>query len=197
MNFPLYLFVAALAVSSPLLAQDYQSVNDIESRLNPLEFVANYDGVRRSVDLDILFASGSADLLPEGSRQLDALGQAMTSERLAAFRFKLIGHTDAVGPEDYNLWLSQQRAQSVKQYLIANFDLPNTRLETDGKGEAELLAKLPPDDKRHRRVQVIALANDSATTKAKGTLKAQQAQGTAPVSNTVTKDEDGRLNIDW
>ena len=142
----------------------FQSFNDIAEQLNPLEFVANHGGVRRSVNLNILFETNSTKLLSEANNQLDALGKAMTSDRLRGFRFQLIGHTDAVGPAAYNLRLSVQRADAVANYLLDHFDIEKSRIETIGKGETDLLAKQPPNSKVHRRVEIVAisLTNDGA-----------------------------------
>jgi len=48
------------------------------------------------------------------------------------------GHTDSVGSDEYNLKLSQQRANSVVQYLVSQ-GIPNSRLESEGFGKSKPL----------------------------------------------------------
>ena len=149
--------IASSAWSLCVTAEETEkSLTEIENSLDPLEFINNYDGVRRSVDLNILFAFNSDQLLEEARGQLQALGDAMKGERLASYGFKIIGHTDAVGTADYNRELSLSRAQSVKAYLIESFSISAERLEAVGKGESELIDSLPEDSSSHRRVEIQA-----------------------------------------
>lgn len=50
---------------------------------------------------------------------------------------KIVGHTDADGDEKSNLELSKKRAEAVKRTLVNDFKIDGSRLQTDGKGEAE------------------------------------------------------------
>ncbi len=54
-----------------------------------------------------------------------------------AVKVKIIGHTDSDGDDKANLALSQKRAAAVKQALAAEFGIDESRMQTDGKGEAE------------------------------------------------------------
>ena len=74
-------------------------------------------------------------------------------------KVKIIGHTDSDGDEKANLTLSQNRALAVKNILSAEFKIEASRMETDGKGEAE-----PSDSNKtsigkanNRRVEFIKL----------------------------------------
>jgi len=112
-----------------------------------------------STNLDIVFGSGSATLTPEATAELDQLGKALTSSTLASYHFKIIGHTDTTGLPAANQTLSEQRAAAVKVYLETKFGVPDTRLEAEGVGEADLLVATPPQTPElvNRRVQVINL----------------------------------------
>ena len=61
-------------------------------------------------DLKVHFDFDSAELSPEARAQLDELGQVLQREALRPYVFRISGHTDAVGSNEYNEWLSQQRA---------------------------------------------------------------------------------------
>jgi OmpA-OmpF porin, OOP family len=112
-----------------------------------------------STNLDIDFQSGSAKLTPQAVSSLDQLGKALTSPTLAAYNFKIVGHTDTVGDAPTNQALSEQRAAAVKSYLETKFNVASTRLESQGVGESDLLVQTAPNtaEQRNRRVQVINL----------------------------------------
>jgi len=110
------------------------------------------------VALNIPFEFGSDELTGEARFTLDLLGQAMTSPELAGQVFRLEGHTDAVGSEDYNLNLSRRRALAVQRYLLDNFSLLSSQLPADGFGSAMPLPNLDPEDGRNRRVEVVNLS---------------------------------------
>lgn len=108
-------------------------------------------------DLPILFESGSADLSPAARAVADGLGKALASPNLQAFRFRIEGHTDAVGTADYNRDLSLRRAGSVTRYLIDMGKIDPARLETAGYGFERLVvqsARQTPQP-RNRRVQIV------------------------------------------
>jgi len=156
------LALAAAAAMTTLGAAQTRSLAEIEAELDPLEFIENHDGVRRSMDLSIEFAFNSAELLPEGQHQVEILGRAMQGERLAPYRFRIIGHTDAVGSAEYNQQLSSQRAERVLQVLVEDYSVESQRLVAEGKGETELLGGLPEDAREHRRVEIAVLDDTAA-----------------------------------
>ncbi|HET8997149.1 MAG TPA: OmpA family protein [Acetobacteraceae bacterium] len=112
-----------------------------------------------SVNLNVDFETGSANLTPQARSTLDQLGRALSSSQLAGYRFRIVGHTDTVGSPAYNKTLSEQRADAVVHYLSDKFGVQPTRLEAEGVGEAGLLVPTPPQtpEPRNRRVQVINL----------------------------------------
>ncbi|MEP6708986.1 MAG: OmpA family protein, partial [Verrucomicrobiota bacterium] len=82
-----------------------------------------------------LFAYDSAELRP--SELLAKLGALIKRNPRATFTIE--GYTDAYGPDDYNLDLSQRRAESVKQYLVQVIGINSEQIETRGYGKAKLL----------------------------------------------------------
>jgi len=77
----------------------------------------------------------------------------------------IVGHTDAVGTADYNQALSQRRATSVANYLIAQ-GVSASRLRTAGRGEMEPIATNDTEAGRqsNRRVEVAIVANAASRT---------------------------------
>lgn len=110
-----------------------------------------------SIDLTVQFESGSAELTPDAMRTLDELGRALSSEALAAFRFRIEGHTDTTGSRATNMSLSQARAARVVDYLQSRFGVSSARLDPVGRGQEALRVQTPEQtpEPRNRRVQVI------------------------------------------
>ena len=110
-----------------------------------------------SIDLTVQFQSGSAELTPEAMRTLDELGRALSHEALAAYRFRIEGHTDTTGSRAANMSLSQARATRVAEYLQSRFGVAAARLEPVGRGQEALKVQTPDQtaEPRNRRVQVI------------------------------------------
>ena len=112
-----------------------------------------------SVNLTINFENGSATLTPDAVRTLDQLGQALASKDLAAYRFRIEGHTDTVGSAAYNRALSEKRAAAVVDYVAKKYGVDPARLQAVGMGEEGLLVPTPDQtpEPKNRRVQVINL----------------------------------------
>jgi len=74
-------------------------------------------------------------------------------------KIKIVGHTDSDGDDKSNLDLSKRRAASVKNVLVKDFEIDATRIETDGKGESEPIAKNDSGVNKalNRRVEFIKL----------------------------------------
>jgi outer membrane protein OmpA-like peptidoglycan-associated protein len=110
-------------------------------------------------DMRIQFEFGSAELTPSARQVLDELGAALQSEELSSFQFSLVGHTDAVGSDEANLSLSERRAQSVKDYLITEFQIDPARLEASGVGEGDLADPSNPNSGINRRVVITNIGS--------------------------------------
>jgi outer membrane protein OmpA-like peptidoglycan-associated protein len=103
---------------------------------------------------DVLFASGAANLNPNGDPHL---------AKLAAFLNKymdrtvlIVGYTDSIGGQDYNLGLSQRRADSVKIYLVQQ-GIDSSRLSASGQGMSSPVAdnSSATGRQQNRRVEVV------------------------------------------
>jgi OOP family OmpA-OmpF porin len=71
------------------------------------------------------------------------------------------GHTDSEGPYEYNLMLSQKRANSVRKYLIDQFDVPHWRLDAKGYGESRPIADNSTSAGRQSNRRVTAVISSS------------------------------------
>jgi len=111
-----------------------------------------------SASLLITFETNSSDLTAAARQQLDVVGAALKNERLAEFNFNVEGHADPRGSADYNLVLSRQRAESVREYLIVRHGIGAQRLVAEGKGDLELLNRAVPAAPENRRVTIVTNA---------------------------------------
>jgi outer membrane protein OmpA-like peptidoglycan-associated protein len=66
-----------------------------------------------------------------------------------------VGNTDAKGSREYNLKLSQERADAIRAALIDPFGIAPSRIEAVGLGEEQLLNAANPEAAENRRVQLI------------------------------------------
>jgi outer membrane protein OmpA-like peptidoglycan-associated protein len=114
-----------------------------------------------TISLSVQFATGSADLTSQAVRVLDSLGKALSDQSLAAYRFRIEGHTDTVGTHEYNQELSDRRAATVLDFLAANFHVDRSRVQAVGMGEDHLLIPTPDQtpEPRNRRVQVVNIGS--------------------------------------
>ena len=107
-----------------------------------------------SLMLRIEFGFDSAELTGRARRDLDGVAAALNDPQLLAARVTLEGHTDASGSEQYNLRLSQRRAEAVVAYLVRR-GVAGDRLRPAGFGEYRPLPAYPPTDDRQRRVEIV------------------------------------------
>jgi outer membrane protein OmpA-like peptidoglycan-associated protein len=111
---------------------------------------------RPSLSLLVQFGFDSAEVLPESEQALQNLAGALQSSELAASRFAIEGHTDARGRRDYNVRLSQRRADAVRD-VLARHGVDTRRLVTAGKGPDEPADPSDPMAAANRRVRVVNL----------------------------------------
>jgi outer membrane protein OmpA-like peptidoglycan-associated protein len=130
----------------------------VEKKLEKMEKTTIY--VDESVDIPrvktlIHFDYNSARLRPDSFHLLDEVGTALNASEVRDKPIIINGHTDSDGTEDYNLHLSYQRAQAVKQYLAGVCNVPEYRLKVRGYGESmPLKPNVCPDSKQiNRRVE--------------------------------------------
>ena len=109
------------------------------------------------IDIDtITFDFGSWEVTPDQAQHLqfiaDGIAQAIQQNPDEVFLIE--GHTDAIGPDDENLSLSDRRAESVAQILTAQFGIAPENLTTQGYGEQYLKIPTQEAERRNRRVTI-------------------------------------------
>jgi outer membrane protein OmpA-like peptidoglycan-associated protein len=101
----------------------------------------------------VLFDFDSATLKAESDEMLQQMLAVLQADPGA--NVDIVGHTDWVGTDAYNLGLSQRRAQAVVDWLIAH-GIARERLNAVGRGEAEPIAEntTPAGRQQNRRVEI-------------------------------------------
>lgn len=136
--------IAAQAVNDPSRADPYHRPPLFE-QLNKLS----------QLTLGIEFDFNSARISPRSYRAIGLMADALYHPVLYGYCFLIVGNTDATGRRDYNLKLSERRAEAIRQALINPFGIHKLRIDTLGLGEEQLLDPLHPKAKENRRVQLI------------------------------------------
>ena len=105
---------------------------------------------------DVHFAAGKAEVAPGGQRSVDQLVQFLKT--YPRRRVLIEGHTDNTGNEDFNVKLSQQRADAVRSLLVARGIAPE-RIATRGYGPKYPIVEndTPAGRQQNRRVEVLVL----------------------------------------
>ncbi|QPK63702.1 OmpA family protein [Methylomonas sp. LL1] len=111
----------------------------------------------KAISMEILFDYNSATLTAEAKQQLGPVGMALASDDLKGLNFRIEGHTDAIGSDQYNIDLSRQRAEAVKQFLTEQYGLAGVSIEIVGKGKNDLADKDNPTSEANRRVRIVRL----------------------------------------
>ena len=89
-----------------------------------------------TLDSNVLFEFDKAVLKPEGKTAIDnqVVGKLAQIQTLQVVI--VTGHTDRLGSEAYNLKLSKQRADAVRDYLVSK-GVDKSKIETIGMGEKQ------------------------------------------------------------
>ncbi|MDB4964942.1 MAG: hypothetical protein JWN44_631 [Myxococcales bacterium] len=145
-------------VAEAQVQQERASREQTEAALHRVEQFATVSNEARgrviTLNGSILFASGTADLLPAARTRLDEVAQALKTEH--GSRFTVEGFTDSRGPATRNQQLSEARANSVRDYLISQ-GVDEDHMRAVGRGEDEPVASNATPDGRanNRRVEII------------------------------------------
>ncbi len=101
---------------------------------------------------NLLFRFDTFELLPEAKAELDQISIFLTENN--HLKIELLGHTDAIGDNSYNILLSENRAKAVARYLIER-GIDGTRISYQGFGSEQPLRENATSNGRkgNRRVE--------------------------------------------
>ncbi len=106
----------------------------------------------------IYFDFNKATIKTESKPALDNAAKILTDN--PTIKVEIQGHTDSVGSSEYNLKLSDRRAQSVVNYLVQNYGIDINRLTAKGYGKTMPIADNSTAEGRalNRRVEFVILS---------------------------------------
>jgi OmpA-OmpF porin, OOP family len=112
-------------------------------------------GPRPTVGLMVNFEFNATRLTADARHTLDVLGNVV--HKMRRYRFRIEGHTDAVGSDAYNLNLSQRRAHTVVSYLVLTHGVDPAQLDAVGMGKRRPRDHADPYAAINRRVEIANL----------------------------------------
>ncbi|SUU34879.1 OmpA domain-containing protein [Actinobacillus seminis] len=110
-----------------------------------------------SLNSDVTFGFDKANLKPEAQGVLDGIYGEIA--QLSTSQVTVAGYTDRIGKEAYNLKLSQQRADTVANYLVSKGVAQDT-ISATGYGEANPVTGATCDSVKGRKALIACLAAD-------------------------------------
>ena len=101
----------------------------------------------------IVFGNGISDLTPEMYPDLDKVANFLIDN--PDYKLKISGHTDSDGREEFNLQLSQERAEAIMEYVIYFGKISPTRITAKGFGSSKPILKEDTEEAKelNRRVE--------------------------------------------
>lgn len=109
------------------------------------------------ISYGIYFDSGKDIIKPESYASVKEIANVLKEN--PDLKIEITGHTDSDGNDASNLDLSIRRANSVKEYLVNQFQVEASRIQTDGKGETMPIEDntTPQAKAKNRRVEFVKL----------------------------------------
>lgn len=158
---------------------------DLDFQLEPI------DQDKEIVIRDIYYDFDKASLKPESETELKKLVSLL--QQNPNISVEISSHTDSRGPDEYNLSLSQARAESVVKYLISQ-GISKSRLISRGYGETKpLIANAGTEDEhqlnRRTSFKVITIAdiNESEVVSSQLTSDVPDGQQNTTTANVIYK----------
>lgn len=126
---------------------------DLLNQINGLKAQPTDRGLVVTLSGSVLFATNKADLLPAAKTRLGEVANALKQDQRSMI---VVGHTDATGGDDLNQRLSENRAKSVRTYLVSQ-GVPENRIRSEGMGKSQPVADnaSPEGRANNRRVEII------------------------------------------
>ena len=106
---------------------------------------------------EILFDDDVAVVRPDSYRTLGRIADTITHPSMLGHKFLIVGHTASGGRRDFNLTLSQRRADVIRDVLVNTFKVSPKRLVTLGLGEEQLLDRARPGAPANNQFHVITI----------------------------------------
>jgi len=134
---------------------------EIQSALKDLGAKVTDTEIQIELSGDVLFDFDKWNIRPDAEESLKKVAEVIKAYKSA--KVVISGHTDSIGPEEYNQTLSERRAESVKNWLSENSGINPEIVETVGYGESKPVAlntntdgsDNPAGRQENRRVEIL------------------------------------------
>jgi len=141
-----------------------------------------------TLNTDVLFEFGKADLRESGKVKLDELADRIKGQGANVEEVVAIGHADRIATEDYNRKLSEARAEAVKGYLVQK-GLQSAAVKTEGRGESQPITgddckKMGPERGNNRKLVTCLAPDRRVEIEVLGSRTAAAQPGTAGAGTT-------------
>ena len=122
------------------------------------KWIEGCDGIILAVTAPgaVMFEFNSAELTPSGKAAIDKERQKLKVKMDDGYSGTIVGHTDISGDPNYNIWLSEQRAIAVRNYLLGD-NTSSAKVEVMGEGAKYPVASNDTREgrKSNRRVEFV------------------------------------------
>ena len=176
------------------LAFSFGSVSGSDFYVNNIRIAKDVPDTRAKLEegkliSNLLFFTGTAKLKPESMGALLDVSKILKD---ATAPVKIIGHTDSDGDDATNLKLSQQRADAVKDILVNQYHIDESKLSTEGRGETQPIAdnKSAEGKAQNRRVEFIFKAEADKYVRPAGVSAVSDSKSGSNTKSTAAKNTD-------
>lgn len=176
------------------LAFSFGSVGGSDFYVNNIRIAKDVPDTRAKLEegkliSNLLFFTGTAKLKPESMGALLDVSKILKD---ATAPVKIIGHTDSDGDDATNLKLSQQRADAVKDILVNQYHIDESKLSTEGRGETQPIAdnKSAEGKAQNRRVEFIFKAEADKYVRPAGVSAVSDSKSGSNTKSTAAKNTD-------
>jgi outer membrane protein OmpA-like peptidoglycan-associated protein len=114
------------------------------------------------VTVEVRFDPDSSIIRPNSYQTLGLLADAFLRSTMLSNTFLIVGHTESTGKREFNLTLSQRRADSIRDALVTTFKISPKRIQTLGLGEEQMRDAAQPASATNQRFQIVTIAKAPA-----------------------------------
>jgi OOP family OmpA-OmpF porin len=108
--------------------------------------------------VDLQFDPDSAIVRPQSYQTLGLIADALVRAAMLPDGLLIVGRTESTGKRDYNLTLSQRRADSIRDVLVTTFKISPKRIQALGLGEEQLQDTNQPSAAINRQFLIVTVA---------------------------------------
>lgn len=111
-----------------------------------------------SFNIDVQFDTDTPIVRPESYQTLGKLADTLVNSALLNYTFLIVGHVESGARRDHAVFLSQRRADAIRDILVNTFKISAKRLLTVGLGEEQLLDPARPNGPVNAQTQIMTWA---------------------------------------